>query len=413
MIRARTALLGAVMVLTSLPLEARPTSAANQLGSLVIIGGVLRYDNELVWQRIMALAGGDLADIVVFPTANNRPKLHGGFSVRGFQRYGGFVELMPISVTTTDFDLSYQKATTDQILIDKIRGASGVFFVGGAPQRIATVLYGDDGSSSAVVDAIRDVYRSGGVIAGIDAGSAVLDTGIDAWSALRAGRVKTNQIHPGIGLIRDWLVDQHFLSHGRFAESLVAMRQLGFRYALGVGVNTAVVITNGGEAEVMGDNGAVVVDLSRANSDQSVSAFNLKGARLSYLGNGDRFDLRTLTATPHARKEEGFKVDPHAADHQSFSDEPVFVSDVLANGMLRRLMIAALDDVHHEAVGLAMADGAELGDLAFKFRLYVGRDSMGWLETSSGSERYTVLNVCLDVMPTTKRSQALHLRPDL
>ncbi len=44
-------------------------------GSLVIIGGALRFDEDEVWERIVELAGGPGAKIAVFPTASGNPLL--------------------------------------------------------------------------------------------------------------------------------------------------------------------------------------------------------------------------------------------------------------------------------------------------------------------------------------------------
>jgi hypothetical protein len=44
-------------------------------GSLVIIGGALRADNAVVWQRIVQLSGGTGARIAVLPTAAGNPNV--------------------------------------------------------------------------------------------------------------------------------------------------------------------------------------------------------------------------------------------------------------------------------------------------------------------------------------------------
>ncbi len=59
------------------------------------------------------------------------------------------------------------------------------------------------------------------------------------------------------------------------------------KFGIGVAENTALVVTGGNQVKVIGDHGAVVMDLSKATGDPAVEGFNLKNARLSYLDRGD------------------------------------------------------------------------------------------------------------------------------
>ena len=64
---------------------------------------------------------------------------------------------------------------------------------------------------------------------------------------------------------------------------------------LGVGVEEdSAAILRGDVVEVLGA-GALLVDLADAATDAKLGAFNLSNARLTYLGHGDRYDLRTRT----------------------------------------------------------------------------------------------------------------------
>ena len=63
------------------------------------------------------------------------------------------------------------------------------------------------------------------------------------------------------------------------------MMSKGYQIGLGVDENTAAVI-RGDEVEIIGDRGALVVDLSAATNKPELGAFNVTGARLSYLEHG-------------------------------------------------------------------------------------------------------------------------------
>ena len=71
------------------------------------------------------------------PAASDRPKLYGGFARRALERHGAFAELLPIAVDAAEFGIDPGQAAEDPALLDKVRDSAGVFFVGGAPQRLA------------------------------------------------------------------------------------------------------------------------------------------------------------------------------------------------------------------------------------------------------------------------------------
>ena len=134
------------------------------------------------------------------------------------------------------------------MLVDKTLGAAGVFFVGGAPQRLAEVLLREDGSPTPMGSAVAELHGAGGVIIGGIPGSVGLFTGVDALEVLSSGRIPPRQLFRGLGLVsREWFIDQHAFSPGRLAEMLVAMRQLGIERGIGIGADTAAVIGGGAD----------------------------------------------------------------------------------------------------------------------------------------------------------------------
>lgn len=292
------------------------------------------------------------------------------------------------------------------MLVDKTLGAAGVFFVGGAPQRLAEVLLREDGSPTPMGSAVAELHGAGGVIIGGIPGSIGLFTGVDALEVLRSGRIPPRQLFRGLGLMSPrWFIDQHAFSPGRLAEMLVAMRQLGVEYGIGIGTNTAAVIDEG-RLEVAGDEGVLVIDLSETRSVPGLSdQFRLANARLSYLEHGDRFDMSTLEFEPAPVKLDGFEIEPGGGDQPPAQVEPPAGADLFAKGQVLRLLREAIDGDRGEAIGLAYPEGEGEGDGArgFRFRFHSLAETAGWLSVDSGMERYTMLNVGLDVAPVTGR----------
>ena len=88
------------------------------------------------------------------------------------------------------------------------------------------------------------------------------------------------EIDRGLGFLdSEWFVDQHCLVRGRFARTLVAMHDQGFKFGIGVDENSGVIVRNGKDVEVIGYKGALVMDLSKAEHNPKLGRFNLKNGK--------------------------------------------------------------------------------------------------------------------------------------
>jgi cyanophycinase len=374
-------------------------------GYAVAIGGALKENNDEVWQRVVNLAGGKGARFVVFGTANEDPEASAKTAVELLQRRGAIAEALPVAPKFLWVDLN--KVVRDPALIAKVKAARGVFFTGGEQGRIVDVLQ-PGGQSTPMLDAIWEVYRKGGVIAGTSAGAAVMSTVMfrDATNVIDVlkGRFSDGkQVDRGLGFVGPHLfVDQHFLKRGRFGRMVPLMMAKGYKIGLGVDENTAAVI-RGDEIEVIGDRGALVVDLTDARSDAAVGAFNVRGARLSYLEHGDRYHVRARSTTPSAPKLRGELHDAESPNFKPFYSDDVFHLDMLGDSTISGAMSRLIDSARKEVKGLAFdvlpRVGDPLAELGFLFRVYKGSDSMGWSTEEFGGEQFTVTNLYLDISP--------------
>lgn len=378
----------------------------NQIrGHAVPIGGALKSDNDEVWNRLVSLAGGKGSRFVVLGTASEDPEQSAKQVVELLQRRGAVAEALPVAPKFSWVDLN--KVVRDPALIAKVRNAKGVFFTGGSQERIVDVLY-PGGQVTPMLEAIWDVYRKGGVVAGTSAGAAIMSTVMfrDAPSviSIMKGRwTEGKQIDRGLGFVGpDLFIDQHFLKRGRFGRMIPLMLAKGYKLGLGVEENSAAVI-KGDEVEVIGGKGALLIDLSDIKTDLTLGALNLTGARLTYLDHGDRYNLKTRVTTPSAVKLRGQKLDPVAAGYKPYYTDPLFYSDMLGDSAISNGMHYLIDSVLPEIRGLAFEaapkPGELLADLGFVFRLYKGPGSVGWSTDELGPEDYTVVNLYLDITP--------------
>lgn len=386
-------------------------------GTLIIIGGALRFDNADVWNQIVRhaaeaqthpvstnAAANYRPRIAVFPTASGDPERAGRITVEALQNYGADAFVVPVAPAKLNMDPA--TAVKDPELVEKVRNADGVYFTGGSQAKITQVLRADDGSDTPMLEAVWSVYRRGGVVAGTSAGAAIMSKIMyrDAKKVLptmQNGVTMGKEVDLGLGFLDPaWFVEQHTLVRGRFARALVAMKSNDIKFGVGVDEGTAVVVKND-EMEVVGRTGAIVMDISEADQDPDVKGFNVRNVKLTYLDAGDRIDLGTREVTPSIDKQKGDKLDPKSPDFEPEDDDKIFTNDILGNTVAIEVMCRMMKNRHDEAVGLAFDGTAALKgpSQGFEFRFYRVEDTIGWCCSNRGDECYTVRNVRLDIRP--------------
>lgn len=365
-------------------------------GSLVIIGGGLRAENAAVWEKIVALAGGKGARIAVFPTAAQNPQFEGDKAAENLNRHGARAFVVPLAPKLAGSDP--RKAAEDPAIVEAVRGAGGVFFTGGDQARITGSLRRPDGGNSAVLDALWSLYRRGGVIAGTSAGAAIMsstmfyDPPLDVIPVLKHGVTDGKDIAPGLGFIgEDVFIDQHLLVRGRFARMLPAMLSKGYKLGLGIDENTAAVVGPTREVTVVGYTGALVLDLHEASTDKAKPLFNLSNARVSYLDNGDRFNLASRSYAPGPGKEP---VDKSLREHR----EALFYTDILGNTSIVNMLEKLVDSNLERAIGLAFeGPGSRAPERGFEFTFSRVPDSREYV--TNKEDAWSIYRIRMDVRP--------------
>jgi len=373
-------------------------------GWAFVIGGGLKSDNEVVWKRLVALAGGPGARFVVLGTAGNNPTEAANQAADQLRRYGAVAETLPVSPLLKEPSIA--SAVRDPALVAKVRAARGVFFTGGSQDRIVDNFYPKQ-RATPLLQAIWDLYRSGGVVAGTSAGAAITSATmfIDAPDVLKVmkGRWKEGEeAGPGLGFVGpDLFVDQHFLKRGRLARMLPLMAAKAYRIGMGVEENSAAAV-HGDEVEVVGGK-VMFVDLSESTTDPRLGAYNIAGAKLSLLDEGDRFNVATRKLTPSKAKLAGQFLDPSSPTYKPYYNRQPFQLDFFGDNVIAVSMALLIDAHYKEIEGMAFdpmpAAADPLGTLGFRARLYKAPGSRGWYTEATGAEDYTVQDLRLDVSP--------------
>jgi cyanophycinase len=176
--------------------------------------------------------------------------------------------------------------------------AAGVFFSGGDQLRITSQI-GDTGIEAKV----RRIYERGGVVAGTSAGASVMsETMLIKGSSRETHRIGDLHMAPGMGLVRDVIIDQHFAERGRFGRLIGAVAHNPRVLGLGLDEDTAAVV-EGDRFRVIGSGAVYVVDgadvtYCNVAEARAECALSMHDVRVHVLSDGDEFDLKDRRPIP-------------------------------------------------------------------------------------------------------------------
>lgn len=392
--------------------------AAEEKGSLVMVGGALRADNDAVYEEFIRLAGGaENAKIGIIPLASGSPHKYTqlfieDMTVRGLSE--SQVELIPIAVKddgrTEDIDESSWAANAyDTELAEKVKGYTGIWFVGGDQTRITKTLLMENGDKTPVLESIWSVYNSGGVIGGTSAGAAIMSeimiAGGDSFGALSVGHTENyddstldyqNQgglvINDGLGFFKEGIIDQHFDRKGRLGRLIVTGYDHKDMYPISFGIeeNTALVYeTDTNKLSVKGENGVVVVDLRRTSKvDESY-----KDIMIGYLESTDVYDLNDNAFIMDESKYTTIGYE------YFYRENPVITGSVDADSTLKTTIAYNLID--NEAVNEVSTYLFDTSGTGFEFRFFKNELTEGYWGQSGAADLYSFENVGLDIRPVT------------
>ncbi|MGL5152579.1 MAG: cyanophycinase [Clostridium sp.] len=193
--------------------------------------------------------------------------------------------------------------------INLIKEARLIFFTGGDQLRITSLIGG-----TPIYDELIKTYKDGKFIVGTSAGASVMsDTMIIGGEDEESPKKSTLSMSPGLGLINNVIIDQHFDQRGRIGRLLSGVAQNPEVLGIGIDENTAIFVNSEGIVEVVGEGVVYFIDgsqitytnVSEQHTDEVLSMYNVK---LHVLKNGNKFSL--LNKSPYeeeTKKDENIK----------------------------------------------------------------------------------------------------------
>lgn len=255
-------------------------------GYLVIAGGNVK--SKVILEEFIRLAGGDNAKIAIVPTAAGDTFEASEKLTDLFHSCG--VNKDRIIVVRVDPDkeesISWKVCGDNFINLDFLEGVTGVWFGGGDQIKIIRGFLRPDGSDTRLLECMREILYSGGVIGGSSAGAATMSTSMIARGTSE-GAMKEAPcrdyieyskkpefeekgvllITKGLGFFKYGIIDQHFEERQRQGRLLEALFNEGILVGYGISEDTALVCDlEKEEMKVIGSGRVTVMDISEGKA---------------------------------------------------------------------------------------------------------------------------------------------------
>ena len=235
-------------------------------GKLIAIGGAEDKGTDLetgkiqrnnlnffelgILSRIVDEAGGSLSRIEVITTASMIPYEVGDNYLNAFGKIG----CTNIGV----MHIRNRADTADEEYLKRISNCQVVMFSGGNQLRLSSTFGGTD-----LFQKILDRYydEPDFIIAGTSAGAmAMSNTMIYEGNATRAHLKGEVKITTGLGFMQDVIFDSHFEKRGRFGRLAQAVATNPSCIGIGLGEDTAMLITDSNKMEAIGSGLVMIID---------------------------------------------------------------------------------------------------------------------------------------------------------
>ncbi len=267
---------------------AKPRKKRTPQGVLLIIGG---GEDKTGASRILARLASYIGKgkLVVSTVASLEPQGYFSAYQASFKRLG---------VANLKQHYLLERAEASEASLAVLDKAKGVFFTGGDQLRISSLI-GD----TAFECGVRDLYLNGGIVAGTSAGATAMgDTMLIKGGESASCKIGDLHMAPGLGLLPNSIIDQHFSERGRIGRLLGAIALNPRLLGIGIDEDTAILV-KGERFEVLGSGAVYVVDgshvshtnIAEGSPDKVLSLF---GLTIHVLSDGDTYDIAQRLPMP-------------------------------------------------------------------------------------------------------------------
>ncbi len=255
-------------------------------GSLLLIGGAEdKCEGKEILKEFVELTGERDSYLVILTVATTQPERVG----RDYKEIFSQLGLKEIEILHINDRLEAQSGNNADLIMD----AGGIFFTGGDQLRITSLLGG-----TLVNKALTDAYEAGAIIAGTSAGASVVsDVMIVSGINDETPQIRSVQLSPGLGMLEEVVIDQHFAQRGRIGRLMMAVAYNPYVLGIGLDEDTAIKINNWAEFTVYGSRTVTVIDgkgISHSNVYEigESQPLAMLDVRVHILSAGYKFNLK-------------------------------------------------------------------------------------------------------------------------
>lgn len=273
--------IGMIVFLSSGTLQAQKNK-----GKLFIIGGGHRSDALMT--QLVSVSDLQKKDyIVVLPMSSEEPDSAYIYFKKQFEK------LTPNPIVMLNFD---KTTATNKLLTDSLQNAKLIFISGGDQSRFMNVV-----KNTPIYSAIHHAYKNGSTIAGTSAGAAVMcehmitgNQKLESKYTETLNNIRYNNLETtiGLGLVKNVIIDQHFLKRSRYNRLLSAMVEFPTHIGIGIDESTALIVRNK-EIEIIGESEVIVVKkpkgITKSKKDNLVS---IKSLKMAIYTEGQNFKIK-------------------------------------------------------------------------------------------------------------------------
>lgn len=261
-------------------------NAQNAKGKLFIIGGGDRSD--VLMTQLINLSELKKNDyIVVLPMSSGEPVESYDYFKAQFKR------LIPNPIIMMNFN---KTTVNNKALNDSLQNAKLIFISGGDQTRFMDVV-----KNSPVYTTIHKAYENGSTIAGTSAGAAVMCEHMitgnqklktkysETFDNIRYDNLETTV---GLGLVKNVIIDQHFMKRSRYNRLLSALVEFPDHIGIGIDESTAIIVRNK-EIEIAGESEVIVVKKPKGiTKSKKENLVSIKSLEMSVYTEGQKFKIK-------------------------------------------------------------------------------------------------------------------------
>ncbi len=251
------------------------------------------FVSEQILKRFVDELQGKKPLVVIIPAASSLPEESAQDYLTVFKALG----VKNIRVV----DIRTREDAKNPENIELVDRAAGIMITGGDQLRLTSILGG-----SPFLERIKERYINEPVIvAGTSAGASAMSTSMIYAGETQGGMLKGQMsATAGLDLLKNVAIDTHFIQRGRIIRMAQAVAQNPGCIGIGLEEDTAVLLKEGKELEVVGSGLVTILDgmdISSTNiyEIEAGEPFTICDLKLHLLGNGKTYTIPSYNGGHH------------------------------------------------------------------------------------------------------------------